>query len=656
MTYYLLILCGKKILLTFYKKTYDLPTYTNVIDLSINGQTAVHLKEMFNLNVINISLSKPLLIVKVEKPVDNYNYKEKWFSFNNAVKILEKHEFYEQLNTLLKQQEATLNINLQYGLRNNTVVNISELTDSERGLKCECICPGCGLELQARLGSGKRQRHFSHNNESCNIVNAQQTALHMMAKEILEQEKKILCPRIEVNKEDIINPQDYSEYERLPPTRVYKNECIVECKTVLLEKRISDIIPDVIMVFDYNKVCIIEIAVTHFIDEEKTDKIKKLGLPLLEIDLSSYQADVLDRETLRNVLLSNTNNKHWVYNPKNDEALEWAKNEYSKINKKLIEEERIKEKREIEETKRKEKLRQETRAYIENILQPMNYKSKLTELRDDDRFYKEYNQLTFVRKEGGNVPYFVDIPICGEMAFNCDRRIWQSMIFDKFIYNRNTDIQEKIIHIQKIMAWIYDHQKVFQVDRYMCSRVTVKIKNKECVKSFVYDVIKGYLSHLHFIGFISEVYSQEATILKSHTIKPPNEPNALKLYNILQSVDLYSPDINEIIIKAIELIENNDRPSSFLSSSNNHLRFNYDKYRAEKEEENKRKYLAGLNEITPIFNLNKNTPTYDSFNQRWLQCVECNELKRDCEMSTYGGINGINTGVCSVCDRNHKNK
>ena len=35
---------------------------------------------------------------------------------------------------------------------------ISEITEKEKGLMCNCFCPGCGEKLQARLGEIK-QKH-----------------------------------------------------------------------------------------------------------------------------------------------------------------------------------------------------------------------------------------------------------------------------------------------------------------------------------------------------------------------------------------------------------------------------------------------------------------------------------------------------------------
>ena len=80
------------------------------------------------------------------------------------------------------------NIKIKYGLRNDKIIHISELNNEERGLKCNCICPFCKTSLEAKLGT-KNQHHFAHTNLNCDTKIAQQTALHLLAKEIIETER-----------------------------------------------------------------------------------------------------------------------------------------------------------------------------------------------------------------------------------------------------------------------------------------------------------------------------------------------------------------------------------------------------------------------------------------------------------------------------------
>ena len=84
-------------------------------------------------------------------------------------------------------------IKLAFGLRNGNVVHIDELTEKERGLSCGCFCPACGSPLQARLGN-KNRSHFSHKSENCSNETATQTALHILAKEIIAQRKIMVFP------------------------------------------------------------------------------------------------------------------------------------------------------------------------------------------------------------------------------------------------------------------------------------------------------------------------------------------------------------------------------------------------------------------------------------------------------------------------------
>ena len=118
-----------------------------------------------------------------------------------ARKILEASELNgKELSNLLSSLQSKLTIQLEYGIRDGNVLSISEIKIEEKGLKCNCTCPGCGAPLVARLGK-KKQRHFAHKGEACDVVAAQQTALHMLAKEIIENSKRLLFPGIEIKRD-----------------------------------------------------------------------------------------------------------------------------------------------------------------------------------------------------------------------------------------------------------------------------------------------------------------------------------------------------------------------------------------------------------------------------------------------------------------------
>ncbi len=53
-----------------------------------------------------------------------------------------------------------------FGLRNGDIVLIQDISPSERGLKCGCVCPSCKEPFEARLGD-IRTHHFAHTGEGC---------------------------------------------------------------------------------------------------------------------------------------------------------------------------------------------------------------------------------------------------------------------------------------------------------------------------------------------------------------------------------------------------------------------------------------------------------------------------------------------------------
>ena len=75
---------------------------------------------------------------------------------------------------------------------------------------------------------------------------------------------------------------------------------------VELEKRIDEIIPDIVVVCDGKKF-IVEIYVTHAVDEKKKEKIKSLRLSAVEINLSQFRHQMLDKEMLIKELYNTRN-------------------------------------------------------------------------------------------------------------------------------------------------------------------------------------------------------------------------------------------------------------------------------------------------------------------------------------------------------------
>lgn len=60
---------------------------------------------------------------------------------------------------------------------------------------------------------------------------------------------------------------------------------------------------------------------------------------------------------------------------------------------------------------------------------------------------------------------------------------------------------------------------------------------------------------------------------------------------------------------------------------------------------------AAYSRIVETFDPTSQEWTVDQYGRRWIRCKICGEIKRDTQMSIYGGADGANQGICSVCMR-----
>jgi competence CoiA-like predicted nuclease len=189
---------------------------------------------------------------------------------------------------------------LQYALKNSVLTNISEV---ESGLKCNCVCPCCGSQLVAKKGK-RKIFHFAHyNSEECK--GGYETSIHLLAKEIISEEMQLTLPPLYLN-----FPGSYKESELLFPEKT------IDIDNVYLENRIENIIPDIVVECKNAKL-LVEIFVTHDVDKSKLEKIKKVGISTISINLSDLEYSIT-KEELKNIIINDTSNKRWIYNNKEE--------------------------------------------------------------------------------------------------------------------------------------------------------------------------------------------------------------------------------------------------------------------------------------------------------------------------------------------------
>lgn len=224
-----------------------------------------------------------------------------------------------------------------YGLLAKKLKHISEV---KNGLSCNCLCPKCKHPLIAKNNlKNKKIAHFAHQSgKECE--GAIETTLHLLAKSILQKTKRLTLP-------------DYHfDYDPINEKSIFKESIELIFEDIVLEKQIDvggeKITPDAIGIFR-GKQLLIEFANTHFVEHEKKQKIKTLGVACIEIDL---RKQLLDENSLTSFLNSNTSEKYWIVNPHMDQKyvefkiIEYKKKKW-KEQQKAIEEEKKKKEDEV---------------------------------------------------------------------------------------------------------------------------------------------------------------------------------------------------------------------------------------------------------------------------------------------------------------------
>lgn len=187
-------------------------------------------------------------------------------------------------------------LNLTVAIRDGVVMKIEDVVS---GLKCGCVCSACGEPLVAKKGK-KMMHHFAHHTGH-NCEYGYESSLHLAAKEILLQTKRMILPAVYIS-----FPDSYKKDELVCPAKE------IPIDRVELERRFGDIIPDVV-VYAGGKQFFIEIYVTHCIDDEKLAKLKKADISTIEINLSK-KTNMTSVNELEALLLGESEEKKWKYN------------------------------------------------------------------------------------------------------------------------------------------------------------------------------------------------------------------------------------------------------------------------------------------------------------------------------------------------------
>lgn len=296
---------------------------------------------------------------------------------------------------------------------------------------------------------------------------------------------------------------------------------------------------------------IIEVAVTHFVDESKREKLKKIGLSAFEIDLSALIKKDISWHELTEAVLSDETNRKWIFNQKKEKLLTKTKADYQK---KLDDVAREQE----NEAKRKQEQQQIHFKSMQEMMEPEKYAKELNRLRNDKQADGWVKYFKFSEKLNG-YPFYMDIPITGEFVFSCDRRMWQGLLFDEYVY-KGFGQKTCTFTVSNIKNWMFNRKGQIKYDKTKVCATSVFINGQEQEVSFSYDVVCRYFEYLELLGFVyhkgGQWYSERPI-----SLDPPDQSVANILKDILNSVDCSLPNINQVIESELLLRLNEDEKS-----------------------------------------------------------------------------------------------
>ena len=207
-----------------------------------------------------------------------------------------------------------------FGLRDGRVWAPGEV---ERGRACDCVCPGCHSPLVAKAKESRRRRpHFAHLSDvSCQT--GRETGIHLRAKQIIVERAELLTPSWNGDMLEMANPPQAVDDEG----RVHVGDWVDypaarrALSDIEPERSFGDYRPDIYARDDVGEL-LIEIRVTHAVDQLKAARVQAHGRRMVEIDLSCLDPAIPhDPDAFERAVLFDPSNRDWISCP--DAVVAW---------------------------------------------------------------------------------------------------------------------------------------------------------------------------------------------------------------------------------------------------------------------------------------------------------------------------------------------
>lgn len=188
------------------------------------------------------------------------------------------------------------------------------VTSVPLGAACDCFCPKCGEPVVAKnrdFEGRVTQMHFAHaKNSDCAArggETAPETALHLLAKDIVVDDLRVMIPGLEGFPE----AKQVEFRWGFPAKRVSFQRAIKEPWRPAIQSGL-DMRPDVVGVTEKGQEIHIEFKVAHPVPPEKSEAALREQRWMLEIDLARFRGSPINVSGLREFIQQSVADRVWL--------------------------------------------------------------------------------------------------------------------------------------------------------------------------------------------------------------------------------------------------------------------------------------------------------------------------------------------------------
>jgi hypothetical protein len=371
---------------------------------------------------------------------------------------------------------------------------IAHVSEVVSGLACGCCCPACGMAVIAKKGQ-ELTHHFSHEAQS-SCRGAAETALHRLAKEIVEEALRLWLPEVKAacGKETHI---------------LHKAGEVRFTRAQSEAHHLSDIIPDLFVERGERRL-LVEICVTHACDEAKVAELRAKGIATVEIDLSGVPRDA-SRSDVKSAVLRAAP-RDWVYHPAIDAKIEAMRAASA-----------------AEEQRRRDALERtvnEAAAAYATGLAAVAARPPLRLSRTSEIFRAGYGR-------------YIGIKVDGAGCFTVASREWQ-LILLRDAFGPRADNADPVYRVKTLFGWFKELGLIHDSFRYVAPEIEQALLTRNIGFLSPYRSIKQYLESLKARGAIDKIqaaYCAPRLVAAILTLRQMDERRRENRQSLIQRAD-----------------------------------------------------------------------------------------------------------------------